>query len=190
MDPLAKLFGSSARLKLLRLFLFNDEIAVTLADASFRTNVAKDTARKELNSLISAGIVKKRPGKGDTTYMMNKKFEHGLALQNFLKDTTKINDSEINTLLKKSGSLRLVALSGLFTNAVETKADLLVVGDKLDEKQLNKAVHEIESELGRELRFAHFSTEDFRYRVGVYDRLIRDIFDYPHRTIFDKIGMR
>jgi hypothetical protein len=67
---------------------------------------------------------------------------------------------------------------------------LLVVGDKLDEKQLNKAVHEIESELGRELRFAHFSTEDFRYRVGVYDRLIRDIFDYPHRTIFDKIGMR
>jgi hypothetical protein len=190
MDPLAKLFSSSARLKLLRLFLFNDEIAVTLADAAFRTNGNKDSVRKELNVLLAAGVIKKRPGKDGVVYTPNKRFEHNFALQNFLKDTTKVSDSSINNLLKKSGSLRLIVLSGSFTNAVETKADLLVVGDKLDEKQLNKAVHEIESELGRELRFAHFSTEDFRYRVGVYDRLIRDIFDYPHRTILDKIGMR
>jgi hypothetical protein len=140
--------------------------------------------------LLAAGVIKKRPGKDGVVYTPNKRFEHNFALQNFLKDTTKVSDSSINNLLKKSGSLRLIVLSGSFTNAVETKADLLVVGDKLDEKQLNKAVHEIESELGRELRFAHFSTEDFRYRVGVYDRLIRDIFDYPHRTILDKIGMR
>jgi hypothetical protein len=190
MDPLAKLFSSLARLKLLRLFLFNDEIAVTLADAAFRTNGNKDSVRKELNVLLAAGVIKKRPGKDGVVYTPNKRFEHNFALQNFLKDTTKVSDSSINNLLKKSGSLRLIVLSGSFTNAVETKADLLVVGDKLDEKQLNKAVHEIESELGRELRFAHFSTEDFRYRVGVYDRLIRDIFDYPHRTILDKIGMR
>jgi hypothetical protein len=93
------------------------------------------------------------------------------------------------TQLKKAGALRLVALSGLFSGAIETKVDMLVVGDKLDEKQLEKAIHQLESELGRELRYASFSTEDFRYRVGVYDRLLRDIFDYPHRTILDKIGL-
>jgi hypothetical protein len=93
------------------------------------------------------------------------------------------------TELKKAGNLRVVALSGLFTGAIETKIDLLVVGDKLDDKHLEKSVHELEAELGRELRFAAFSTEDFRYRVGVYDRLLRDVFDYPHRTILDKIGL-
>ena len=91
--------------------------------------------------------------------------------------------------MKRAGNLRLVALSGLFSGAIETKADLLIVGDKLDDKQLEKAVHQLEAELGRELRFAAFSTEDFRYRVGVYDRLLRDIFDYPHRKILDKIGL-
>ena len=34
------------------------------------------------------------------------------------------------------------------------------------------------AELGRELRYASFTTEDFKYRVGVYDRLIRDVFDF------------
>jgi hypothetical protein len=92
--------------------------------------------------------------------------------------------------LKRAGSLRVVVLSGLFTGALETKVDMLIVGDKLEDKHLESAVRTLEAELGRELRYAAFSTEDFRYRVGVYDRLIRDVFDYPQRTILDKIGLK
>ncbi len=80
-------------------------------------------------------------------------------------------------------------LSGLFTGAVETKVDLLVVGDKLEDRPLDNGVRALEAELGRELRFASFSTEDFKYRRGVYDRLLRDIFDFPHRVLLDKIGL-
>ena len=47
----------------------------------------------------------------------------------------------------------------------------------------------LEAELGREIRYASFATEDFRYRTGVYDRLLRDVFDYPHRLLIDKIGL-
>ena len=57
-------------------------------------------------------------------------------------------------------------------------------------RSVGSAVHMIEAEIGRELRYAAFTTEEFRYRVGVYDRLIRDAFDYPHRTILDKIGLK
>jgi hypothetical protein len=67
--------------------------------------------------------------------------------------------------------------------------DLLIAGDNLDERALARAVHVIEAELGREVRYASFSTEDFRYRRGVYDRLIRDVLDYPHRVAFDRIGL-
>jgi hypothetical protein len=189
MDPLARLFSSSARLKLLRLFLFNDDSAFVLNDISFRTSVPVDGARKELKVLLMAGIIKKRTGKEGVVYSANRRFSHYLALQTFLRTTTSLSDTDMITALKKAGALRLVSLSGLFTGAIETKADLLIVGDKLDDKQLEKAVHQLEAELGRELRFAAFSTEDFRYRVGVYDRLLRDIFDYPHRTILDKIGL-
>lgn len=139
---------------------------------------------------MSAKLIRKRDGKDGVTFIANKRFDHYAALLAFLRVTTEVSDIRIVTELKKAGNLRLVTLSGLFTGAIETKADIIVVGDKLDEKRLEKSIHELEAELGRELRYASFSTEDFRYRVGVYDRLVRDIFDYPHRVIFDKIGMQ
>jgi predicted nucleotidyltransferase len=92
-------------------------------------------------------------------------------------------------LLKKAGNLRLVVLSGVFTDAAESNVDLLVVGDRLDERSLARAVHTIEAELGREIRYASFSTDDFNYRRGIYDRLIRDLFDYPHQALLDRIGL-
>ncbi|MDR3548072.1 MAG: hypothetical protein P4M11_07400 [Candidatus Pacebacteria bacterium] len=189
MDPLARLFSSSARLKLLRLFLFNDDSSFTVLDAAFRINVPKEGVRRELKTLLMSGIVRKKTTKEGLTYTANKRFVHYEALQTLLRDTTNLDDASIVNSLKKGGTIRLIILSGLFTGALETKADILIVGDRIDDKHLDKAVHELEAELGRELRFAAFSTQDFRYRVGVYDRLIRDIFDYPHRTLFDKIGI-
>lgn len=189
MDPLARLFGSPTRLKLLRLFLFNDDSVFSLTDAAFRVRAQKDATRKELTVLVAAGVIKKRAGKGVAGYAMNKRFAHYEALQAFLRTTTDVSDPAILTALKKAGSIRLVALSGLFTGAIESKVDLLIVGDRLEERPLLAAVHTLEAELGRELRYAHFSTEEFRYRLGVYDRLLRDVFDYPHRLILDRLGL-
>ncbi|MEK7602607.1 MAG: hypothetical protein AAB472_03945 [Patescibacteria group bacterium] len=192
MDHLSRLFGSPARLKLLRLFLFNDDTIFSSTTAAFRSKTLKDTARKELTLLANAGIIRKKQGKkGDkqgSGYVANKKFAHYAALQKFLRDSTDVSDANILATLRRAGPLRVVALSGLFTGAVEPKIDVLVVGDRLEERPLAAAIHTIEAELGRELRYASFTTEEFKYRVGVYDRLVRDVFDYPHRTILDRIN--
>jgi hypothetical protein len=190
MDPLAKLLGSNTLLKLLRLFLFNEAESFTVADAAARTKSPKDSARSEMNLLVSAAVIKKRAGKGGASFAANPKFPHYAALQNFMRATSMMSDADILTALKRAGTLRLVVLSGLFTAAVDTKIDLLVVGDRLDERTLEASVHKLEAELGRELRYAAFSTEEFRYRVGVYDRLIRDALDYPHKILLDKIGLK
>lgn len=189
MDPLSRIFGSAIRLKLLRLFVFNEEMAFTAADVVFRARSPKDATRKEITALLAAGFIKKRVAKGPVAYIVNKKFQHYDALALFVRSTTDISDAETIAALKKAGNLRLVALSGLFTGAIESKVDLLVVGDKLDEKQLATAIRALEAELGRELRYACFTTEQFRYRQGVYDRLLRDLFDYPHRAILDRLGV-
>ena len=192
MDSLAKLFGNPSRLKLLRLFLFNEDSFYSTTDAAFRTKASKDNTKKELSILLSAGILKKKQAKKDersvSGFVANKKYTHFLALQTFLRESTDVSDASIMTMLRKAGTLRVVALSGMFTGAVETKVDLIVVGDKLEEKPLANAIHSLEAELGQELRYAYFTTEEFKYRVGVYDRLVRDVFDYPHRTILDRIG--
>ncbi len=187
MDPLAKLFGSPVRAKLLRLFLFNPEESFTADQVASRTKVNKAAARKEINALVAMKVVRKKAGK-KPSFMADARFKHFEALSGFLRASTGVSDTTVVGSLKKAGSLRLVALSGLFTGALEPKVDLLVVGDRIDDRSLSNIVHTLEAELGRELRYASFSTEEFRYRTGVYDRLLRDVFDYPHRTILDKIG--
>ncbi len=191
MEALAKLFGNPTRLKLLRLFLFNDDTVFSASEATFRTKAPKQLARKELSLLVTSGVIRKKAGKKSerSGYIANKKFPHFQALQVFLRDSTELSDTKILTTLRKGGPMRLVVLSGMFTSAIETKVDLIVVGDKLEERSLASAVHALEAELGLELRYAYFSTEEFKYRVGVYDRLVRDVFDYPHRTILDRIGI-
>ncbi len=188
-EPLAKLLGSIARLKTIRLFVFNQDTSLTVSDIALRTKLSKDVVRHELIDLISSGLVRKK-GIGSTLcYQTNSRFEQFNALDSFIRDTTSVRPKSMLAALKRAGALKLVALSGIFTSVLESQIDLLVVGDHLDERALASAVHSLEAELGKEIRYASFATADFRYRLGVYDRLLRDVFDYPHRLLVDKIGM-
>lgn len=189
MDHLSRLFGSAARVKLLRLFLFNDDLTFLATEAAFRARLTKEVARKELTALTKAGILRKKTGKSPVGYGADKRFPHYDALRVFLRTTTDVSDSAIVTSFKKAGTVKLVVLSGLFTGALESKLDVLIVGDRMEERPLATAIHALEAELGRELRYACFTSEQFKYRLGVYDRLLRDVFDYPNRVIVDKIGL-
>jgi DNA-binding transcriptional ArsR family regulator len=189
MKPLAKLFGSPARLKALRLFVFNRQTAFPLAEIAQRTKLSKETVRRELVTLLAADLIRKKGEGANMRYQTNPNFEHLEALETFIRNTTNMRPDRMVEFLRRAGSLRLVALSGLFMNVSESRVDLLVVGDRLSERTLTNAVRSLEAEIGREIRYASFSTEDFRYRFGVYDRLLRDVFDYPHRLLIDKIGL-
>ena len=204
MEPLAKIFGSPARLKALRLFAFNQDTAFSPADIATRAKLSREVVQGELAELVASGLLRKsrrlrsgsRPlrasGKGARSaarYQVNARFEHLPALNAFIRETTSVRPQKIIAALKRAGALRLVVLSGHFSGILEPQIDLLVVGDHLDERSLAHAVHALEAELGREIRYASFATVDFRYRLGVYDRLLRDVFDYPHRVLIDKIGL-
>lgn len=189
MESLGKIFGSPARLKVMRLFIFNKDASFTTADVAQRTKLSKDVARREVADLFAAGFLRKKGIQAPAQYQTNMRFEHLGALDVFIRETTSVRPQEMVKTLKRAGTLRLVALSGLFSGVIETQIDLLIVGDALDTRALASAVHTLEAELGREIRYAAFDTADFRYRLGVYDRLLRDVFDYPHRLLIDKIGL-
>ena len=189
MDLLAKLFGSAPRLKMLRLFVFNRDSSFTLDTICARTNLSKETAREELVSLVAMTLLRKKGEGKNVRFQINSSFEFLTALTVFIRDTTSLRQKEVIASLKRAGVLQLVVLSGHFTGVSESQIDLLVVGDNLNEKMLVRTVRALEAEFGREVRYASFATEDFRYRLGVYDRLLRDVFDYPHRLLIDKIGL-
>ena len=53
---------------------------------------------------------------------------------------------------------------------------------------LSSVIKSIEAELGKELTYAYFETQDYQYRLSMYDKLIRDVLDYPHQVLLDKIS--
>ena len=189
MEPLAKIFGSPARLKMLRLFMFNQQSAFTPAEIASRAKLSVEAVRRELSDLVASGLLRKKGARAAARFQVNPKFEHLAALETFIRETTSVRPQDILASLRRAGVVRLVVLSGFFTGVIEPQVDLLVVGDRIEDKALVSSVRSLEAELGREIRYASFATEDFRYRRGVYDRLLRDVFDYPHKVLADKIGL-
>ena len=54
----------------------------------------------------------------------------------------------------------------------------------MKKSKIEEEVHKLEAEIGTELVYAVFDTKEFVYRLNMYDKLIRDILDFPHEVIF------
>ncbi len=191
MDILGKLFGSTARVKVLRLFVFNERTQFTADLVARRAKIAPTTARREIRALEQSGLVRKRAAtRGGPRFRLEASFPHLAPLRYFLANTAALDDQDILGKLRAArGKLALVIVAGMFIQDADSRIDLLVVGDGLKERALAGAVKDIEAELGKEIRLAVFTRKDFEYRHSMYDKLIRDILDYPHRTLLDRIGV-
>jgi DNA-binding Lrp family transcriptional regulator len=199
-DPLSILFGSTARVKLLRFFLFNPSKEFTFDDISKRARLVRRTARTEITALEKAGVIAKRtlyvPIDGKTKkmkvlgYALNKDFQELQALQTFLFETAPIDGKNLLVHLKKAGALDFVAVAGVFVRDFEQSLDVLVAMKKTSETKIETAIRAFESEVGMEIRFALMTDDDLLYRVGMNDRLTRELFDYKHQILVDKIGVR
>ena len=182
---ISHIFGGDAKVKIMRLFIFNPNLIFSSAEVSQRTKERSNIVRRELNTLTKAGLIKKR-GKN---YALNQSYTYLPAIENFLVDAAPLSDKEIIRRLTKVGSMKLILVSGVFLHDKDARVDILVVGDHLKQGMLETAMSYIESQLGKEIRFAAFETADFQYRMGIYDKLIRDILEYPHRKILNKLGL-
>lgn len=186
-DPLIKLFGSHSRLKLLRLFLFNPSQSFTAAEAAARSRVSSSAARSELLNLVASGLLRRARTKL-TRYELNDKFPYLQALKHLLLNTARRGES-VPERLRSAGAIKLIILTGVFVGDVEGGFDMLIAGDRIREGALREKVRSLEAELGRELRYALLTTADFLYRLNMNDKLVRDIMDYPHRIVFDRLDI-
>jgi hypothetical protein len=199
-DPLAILFGSPTRLKLLRFFLFNPSKEFTFDDMCRRARLVRRTARVEISALEKAGVITRRslsvpiPGKAKKMkalgFGLNKNFPQLQSLQTFLFETAPIDGKTLLSHLRKAGPLDFVAVAGVFVREFEQRLDVLLATKKLSQSRIETAIRAIEAEIGIEIRFAVMTSEDLLYRVGMYDKLTRDFFDYKHQILTDRIGVR
>ena len=193
METLSKLFGNETKVKIMKLFLFNPERVFDVRDIGERVKSDSTKVRREINLLEKIGLIKQRIGNKKKIhghgFVLDSGFTYLLPLQNFLINTQPLHPKEIIKKITRLGSVKLIIIAGVFIQEFESRVDILVVGDNIKKKQLENTIKTLESEIGKELKYAHFTTEDFKYRLSMCDKLTRDILDYPHKKILNRLGI-
>ena len=192
-DTLGAIFNSPARVKIMRLFLLNREDVFTSSQISTWVNVTSVNVRKELNVLMRSGFIKKkkdrREGRVVDGFCFDPKFEYTDSLRDLLFGTEFVDQNELGQRFKRTGRIKLLLLSGIFNHSESARLDLLLVGDNLKRPAIERIVRSLEAEIGKEISYAAFETEEFIYRASMYDKLIRDIIDFPHDTVINVGGL-
>lgn len=187
------IFGSPAKARLMRLFIFSSESVFDIKTIIKRVKSGEKIIKKDIAVLFKGGLIKKKntvnsAGRKVVGYIFDEKFPYKNALANFLLAISPLSDEMLSKKINRAVKAHLIVVSGVFMNSSDTRVDLLVVADKTDEKKWKILLQEVEAESGKELSYVVFSREDFSYRMSMGDKLVRDVFDFSHRVIFDKIG--
>ncbi len=211
---LERLFESPQKVRILRLFMQNPDMRFSVAEASQRSATASRTVRAEIKKLVSIGLVtermalvnnggvngdeveglvthrnkKQRTPKGPF-YAVNKSFPllvelHALVTKSFLPSRKRLRRE-----VQKIGKIKLAVLSGLFIDRDKSRTDMFLVGDNIEKRRLHNFFSRIESELGRSVKYTTMDTTEFKYRMDMYDRFIRDVLEYPHEKLINKLNV-
>jgi hypothetical protein len=205
MDILGKLFGNPARVKIMRLFLLNPLTPFDVIEIGEKSKTKREIARKEAVLLELVGLVKKKvffkqiltkkqskktKKQRVSGWVLNENFPLLFPLKNVLMSGNPLNRrEELINRFKNCGRLKLLVVSGVFVQESDSRVDILVVGDGLLKRAIESALRGLEAEMGKELTYAFLETPEFTYRMSIYDKFIRDIFDYPHEKVMDKLGV-
>lgn len=166
---LKELFGSKARVKLLKRFLLHADKEFYVRELSRDLDEQINGVRRELANLKKMGLLRLRSRDKKKYYFINTEFPFFQELRSiFLKAIFDKND--LQKSISELGNVDLLVLSGAFTNNPRSQVDLLVVGD-LDKDTFAEFIENYINE-NKEIRYSLMTTENFKYRVEYHDSFV------------------
>lgn len=185
---LEKLFESIPKVRILRLFFRNPKDPLNIRGISQKTRVKTATVRKELAKLIKLGVVRKKSGTAQT-HILNENFWLFKELKDLFTKTPIGSRQKLIQNIKNAGKIRLAILSGVFINSDNSRTDIFIAGDEIKKRRVEKILSQLESEIGKLIRYTLMDTKEFKYRLDMYDRFLRDILESPHEKLINKLGI-
>src|SRR3990167_2509801 len=131
------LFGSKTRVKLLSLFFNNPERPFYVREITRKINEQINSVRRELQNLLSIGIVKSVNQSNRLYYEVNPNYKFYNEFKSiFTKMPTKNKDlketkeeDQITRRVLRAGNVKLLFLSGAFVRGSNQSIDIFIVGD-------------------------------------------------------------
>jgi hypothetical protein len=122
-------------------------------------------------------------------FFINKDFPLFPELRMLVLKAAPANRAILAKRLGAVGRVKLAVLAGVFINSNTSRADILIVGDGIKKTRVSAFMAWLESEIGKELDYIMLTTEEFKYRMDMYDRFLRDILEEPHEKVINKLGI-
>ena len=201
-NMLIKLFGSNARAKILKIFLFQPDNKYYIRQLARDLNLQVNSVRRELDNLESFGLLTSEMGEGNNKdggeikkntkekkyYKVDKDFPLFEDIKSLIVKSQILHKDEFVRKLKKVGNPKLLILTGIFVNKLDSMIDVLVVG-KVNKESLKKIIVEMEKDVGREINFSLMNSAEFKYRREITDIFLYDILEGKNIIVIDEIGI-
>jgi hypothetical protein len=199
---LEQLFESQPKVKVLKFFFRNSQDVFTLKQILRRLRTNPSLIRREIGKLEKLGLIKQKRAwltferksggvkkEQKLVYCINNDFDFFNELKNLILKSTISSKEELINNVRKIGNIKILTLSGIFAGDEAAKADILIVGDKINSRKLNTFFKDLEAEVGKELNCSVMSTREFNYRYDMYDRFVRDLLGGKSEVLINRINL-
>lgn len=185
-----QLFDSPIKMRLLKFFLRNPEQEFCVADAARKTGCGSAETKRHIFKLKDIGALVRRSGKkGKPNFSLNAQFLLYPELKNLILKSIPVPLEKLKQQVKGLGGIKFAVASGVFINEEGCRIDLMLVGERINQKKLNNFVRKTEQHIGKEINYVVFSQKEFGYRMDVRDRFVRDILEEKHEVLIQKIKL-
>ncbi|MBU4284735.1 hypothetical protein KKF60_01900 [Patescibacteria group bacterium] len=186
---LEQLFESQAKVKLMKFFLRNVSDNFQLRDILKMLRTNPFALRQEMKKLEKIDLIRKKTAQGKRVFYLNPNFDFLNELKDLVLKSTISSKGELIENIRKTGNIKLLVLAGIFKGDDSTDADLLAVGDKINQRKFSTFLKDLEAEVGKELKCVLMSSKEFNYRYDMYDRFVRDLISENSDVLINKLNL-
>lgn len=184
---LEHLFSSRTRVKLLKKFLLNPEEKFYVRELTRDIDERINSVRRELTNLITLGLLITFDQNQKKYYQVNTDFILFTELTSLIVKAQGLLENNIIDKLKKIPTIKYCVLTGRFVQNPDSKTDILIVGNSLDQKKITEVIKKLEKHFDQEINYTVMTIQEFRQRSEMTDRFIYTIVNGPKIIVVDKL---
>ncbi|HEX3099345.1 MAG TPA: hypothetical protein VHQ41_00025 [Patescibacteria group bacterium] len=183
----ADILDSNHGSELLAFLLLAPPRSYSAKELAKRLSFSERTLNPLLQEFLNDSMIKQFTRDGAKLYIVNPRHKLLPEIKISLAKNQKPYEDELFSAIGKLGDVKAAFLSGAFTGQPTLPVDLLVIG-KVNLSKLDTFLKQCKVMLGIDINYSIMSPDEFKLRVDTFDRFIKDIFDYPHIVVVDKLS--
>lgn len=197
---LEQLFGSNTRVDMLRLFFRAPEQSFYVREITRALDTQINAVRRELKLLIDAKIIVEvgdpkginldSPGaKLRKYYRVNIHSTLFPELEALILKEQVLEEQELlQDIIESGGTIKLLLVTGQFTDGKQCPADMLLVGD-IKKKKIEALISTYEEKYDIEILYSIMTEDEFSERRNMMDKFIYSMFETNNIKVVDQFNL-